>query len=118
MGLRNTRAGVAPGAPDPFVVLTDEANIVSDASISSRFHVTLTGNRTLDNPANLKDGEEYIWCIDQDATGSRTLAYGSAFKFPGGTAPTLTAAANAHDMIRGVCVEDEIHCEALTADIK
>ena len=37
--------------------------------------------------------------ITQDGTGSRTLAYGSNWKFPGGTAPTLTTAANAVDVV-------------------
>ena len=34
-------------------------------------------------------------------TGSRTLAYGSKFKWPGGTAPVLTTTASATDFISG-----------------
>jgi hypothetical protein len=37
--------------------------------------------------------------ITQDATGGRTLAYGSNWDFSGGTAPTLTTAANAVDVL-------------------
>ena len=79
--------------------LTDAANISWDASVNQVASVTLAGNRTLDNPTNLKNGATYILTIKQDATGSRTLAYGTAYKFPGSTAPTLTTAANAVDII-------------------
>ena len=37
--------------------------------------------------------------ITQDATGNRTLAYGSNWDFAGGTAPTLTTTASAVDVL-------------------
>ena len=37
--------------------------------------------------------------IKQDATGSRTLAYGSKYKFAGGVAGVLSTAANATDLL-------------------
>lgn len=79
--------------------LTDGANIGWDASANQVCSVTLAGNRTLDNPTNMKDGATYIVTVKQDATGSRTLAYGTAYLWPGGTAPTLSTAANAIDII-------------------
>jgi hypothetical protein len=79
--------------------LTDGTNIATDASLGNAFSVTLGGNRTLDNPTNLQDGATYLWKITQDGTGSRTLAYGNKFKWPGGTVPTLTTAAASVDMI-------------------
>jgi hypothetical protein len=84
------------------VALTDAANIATDASLGNVFTVTLAGNRTLDNPTNLVAGGVYRWVITQDATGTRTLAYGTAFKWPGGTAPTLSTGANAIDTIEAV----------------
>lgn len=81
------------------MALTDGANIATDASLSNNFKVTLAGNRTLDNPTNPTEGMVVNWAIKQDATGSRTLAYGSAFKFPGGTPPVLSTAANAKDLM-------------------
>ena len=83
------------------VTLTDAATIATDASLSNTFTVTLGGNRTLANPTNLQDGVILNWFVKQDGTGSRTLAYGSNFKWPGGSAPTLTTTANATDMITG-----------------
>ncbi|MBT2326136.1 hypothetical protein J7E62_27790 [Variovorax paradoxus] len=79
--------------------LTDGASIAVDASLSNNFSVTLGGNRTLANPTNLTAGMVLNFTIDQDGTGSRTLAYGSAYKFPGGTAPTLSTAASAKDFM-------------------
>ena len=81
------------------VGLTDGATIATDGALSNIFTVTLAGNRTLSNPTNLVAGKYYTWVITQDATGTRTLAFGSGFKFPGGTAPTLTTAANSVDII-------------------
>ena len=81
------------------VQLTDGTNISVNASLSNAFRVTLGGNRTLGNPTNLVAGFTYTFRIIQDATGSRTLAYGSAYKFPRGTAPTLSTAANAIDYL-------------------
>ena len=83
------------------VTLTDAATIATDASLSNTFTVTLGGNRTLGNPTNLTNGAIYNWRVKQDGTGSRTLAYGSKFKWPGGTAPVLTTTASATDFISG-----------------
>lgn len=95
--------------------LVDGANIASDGSISEDFEVTLEGNRTLDNPTNLQVGTEYKWVINQDATGSRTLAYGSAFLFEAGSAPVLSTAASATDVL--TCYSDgtDLFC-TLTKD--
>ena len=79
--------------------LADAANISWDASANQVTSVTLAGNRTLDNPTNMVDGATYVLIIKQDGTGTRTLAYGSAYKFPGGTAPTLSTGVNDIDLI-------------------
>ena len=79
--------------------LTDGANIAWNAEQNQVASVTLGGNRTLDNPTNMKDGATYILIVKQDATGSRTLAYGTAYKFENGAAPILTTAVNAVDIL-------------------
>jgi hypothetical protein len=70
-----------------------------DASLTNNFKITLTANNTLVNPTNLTEGMILNFAIDQDATGGRTLSYGSLYKFPGGTVPTLSTAANAKDFM-------------------
>ena len=79
--------------------LTDGANIAVNAALSNSYRVTLAGNRTLDNPTNLSDGQTLIFFLKQDATGSRTLAYGSKYKFAGGTTPALSTAASKRDIL-------------------
>lgn len=83
------------------VALTDAATIATNAALGNVFTVTLGGNRTLANPTNLVSGGTYIWIVTQ-STGSHTLAFGSAFKWPSGVAPTLSTAAGAVDMISSV----------------
>lgn len=82
------------------LALSDGANIATNAVDNNKFSVTLGGNRTLDNPTNLVLDGWYAWEITQDGTGTRTLAYGTTFRFRGG-APTLTAAAGSRDVIFG-----------------
>lgn len=79
--------------------LTDGATITPNFALANNFSVTLGGNRTLANPTNLTAGQHGVIVITQDGTGSRTLAYGSYFKFPAGAAPTLTTTANAVDVL-------------------
>jgi hypothetical protein len=81
------------------VTLTDGATITPDFSLGNNFSVTLGGSRTLANPTNLTAGQSGVIVITQDGTGSRLLSYGGYFKFPGGTAPTLTTTASAVDVL-------------------
>jgi len=80
-------------------LLTDSATINWDLSSNQVAEVTLGGNRTFANPTNMRDGGVYILRIKQDGTGSRTLTWGSDYKWPGNTAPVLTTAANRTDVM-------------------
>jgi hypothetical protein len=79
--------------------LTDGATVTPDFAAANNFSLAIGGNRTLANPSNLTAGQSGAIVITQDGTGSRTLAYGSYFKFSGGTAPTLTTTASAVDVL-------------------
>lgn len=79
--------------------LTDAANISWDLSQNQVASVTLAGNRTLSNPTNQVDGAVYILIVKQDATGGRTLAFSSNYKFAGGSAPSLTTTASKADVL-------------------
>ena len=84
------------GAP---VALTDAATIAVDLALGNNFTVTLAGNRTLGAPTNPVAGQSGVIRVQQDTGGSKTLGYNAIWKFPGGTAPTLTTAANAVDLL-------------------
>lgn len=82
--------------------LTDGATITPDFGANQNFTVTLGGNRTLANPSNVtsdKVGQVGSIFVVQDATGGRTLSFGSNWDFINGTAPTLSSGANAVDRI-------------------
>lgn len=81
------------------VTLTDATSVASDFAVGNNFNLTIAGNRTLANPTNIVAGQEGRIVVKQDATGTRTLAYGSVWKFPGAVAPVLSTAANATDML-------------------
>jgi hypothetical protein len=91
-------ASVTRGIMPPST-LTDATNIAVDLNDGNNFVVTLGANRTLSNPSNPTIGQTGQIYVIQDGTGSRTLAYGSYWKFSGGTAPTLTTDANAVDLL-------------------
>lgn len=91
--------------------LTDGATITPDFATGCNFTVTLGGNRTLANPSGLVAGQSGSIFIVQDGTGSRTLAYGTQYDFIGGTAPTLSTAANSVDRIDYIVrTTGSIHC--------
>ena len=81
------------------VTLTDAASVALDLSTGNNFLVQLGGNRTLQNPTNVKVGQVGQVYLVQDGTGSRTLSYGSQYNFQSGTAPTLSTSVNSVDML-------------------
>ena len=81
--------------------LTMGATIATPAHVGSYFTGTLTSNATLSNPANLSQGQTVKWRLVQGST-AYTLAYGSMFKWPGGTVPTFPTGSGAVALITGV----------------
>ena len=79
--------------------LTDGASIAPNFDTAQNFAVTLGGNRTLANPSNIDPGQTGSIFVVQDATGGRTLSFGSYWKFAGGTAPTLSTVSASVDRI-------------------
>ena len=85
------------------VALTDGANVAVDWDAAINFTLTLGGNRTLDNPTNGQPGTWRQLIVTQDGTGSRTITWGSQYRFSGGTDPVLSTAANAVDTFAIFC---------------
>ena len=80
--------------------LTDGATITWDVIDSPVAKVTLGGNRTLSAPSGTTPiaGQFISLTVIQDATGSRTLTWNSAYEFTADTAPTLTTTASKADL--------------------
>lgn len=82
--------------------LVDQASITIDSSQSNKWHVTLGGNRFIENPTNSIDGRILILRIQQDANGGRTITWGNKFRFAGDLAignVVLSTAAGSIDRI-------------------
>jgi hypothetical protein len=56
--------------------------------------ISVTGNITIANPVNTKDGQAGAFLIIQDATGGRTVSWGSAWKPLTQAIPTINTAAS------------------------
>lgn len=82
-----------------FVTLSYAATVVPDFSTGFNFSLTMGGNATLNNPTNAKEGQSGVIKIVQDATGSRTMSFGSAWIFGGGTDPSLSTGGGAVDYL-------------------
>ena len=78
--------------------LTDGATITWDVALGRVATVTLGGNRTISAATNQKVGT-YILRVTQDGTGSRTLTFNGNYKWTAQTAPVLSTAAGAVDII-------------------
>jgi hypothetical protein len=85
------------------VALTDGANVAWDLAAAPVATLTLGGNRTLDNPTNKRAGASYALLVTQDGTGTRTLAYGTEYKWMDGAAPILTPTAARKDLLTFYC---------------
>lgn len=82
------------------VALTDGATITPNCDTTDIGTVTIAGNRTFAAPSGTPvAGQKLIFRIKQDATGSRVPTWNAIYRFPGGTATTLTTAANKTDYV-------------------
>ena len=91
-----------------------------DFSIYKNFHLTLTGNITLDNTITTTNaiGQSGLIVFKQDGSGGRTLSLGSYWNTPSNQSITLSTGANDVDIIP-YYVESatSIHLGQLTRDI-
>lgn len=75
--------------------LADAANISWNLDDEQTAKVTPTGTRILDNPTNQVAGGTYLLRV----IGAGDLTFGSAYKWPSGTAPTFTGAPSSIDIL-------------------
>jgi hypothetical protein len=88
------------------VALPPGATVAVDLNLGLNWTLAMGGNYTLANPTNGKDGQSGKIEITQDATGTRTLAYGANWLFAGGLDPVLSTAANARDVLYYAVLSD------------
>jgi hypothetical protein len=81
------------------VALTFGATITPDMATFFNGAFTATSNFTLANPTNPKVGQSGYIRILQDGTGSRTITFGTNYKFPTGASKALSTAAGSIDYL-------------------
>ena len=69
-----------------------------DWTLGNKAKCTMTGNATLTFTAP-SSACNVVLEVVQDGTGSRTITWPAAVKWPGGAAPTLSTAASSIDVI-------------------
>ncbi len=72
---------------------------ILDFNTNHNFIINMNASLTLGQPVTGQVGQTGFIVFKQDASGNRTLTLNSAFKNPGGTAPTLSTAANSVDTV-------------------
>lgn len=90
----------ARGAPSVIVdtALTTKI-LIADASLSDTFSVLLTTTGYTLTITNPEPGQVIDVYVKEDASGSRTITTYTNVLWAGGTPPTLTATANATDLL-------------------
>lgn len=114
-GLPGTGGGGGSGLSETPQVLTDQAAIDWDLALGGAASVTLGGDRTLNEADTMVDGMHASLRVIQDGTGTRLLTWHATYRFPGGVAPALTAAANAEDILLFVCDGTNMDCVGMVS---
>ena len=70
-----------------------------NCALSNAFRIVLTGNITTLTVSNPSSGQAINVRFKQDATGNRTIAWPSSFRWAGGVVPVLSTAASAEDFL-------------------
>lgn len=99
----NGNARWKPNVRLPHTLLTISGTNVSSVDLSSAtyFKLTLTTNAFMPAPTGMpgtNQAQSIQITVQQDATGGHVLTWDAAWKFAGGTAPTMTTTTNAVDI--------------------
>jgi hypothetical protein len=91
-GARSTPCTTIPG------ITYAGGTITLDLNAANNFEVGLANNATLANPNNIRTGQSGVIFVRQ-TLGSNTISYGSFYKFQSNSAPLLSTAVNAIDLL-------------------
>lgn len=81
------------------VTVSNATTAVIDAAEGTIFGLTLDGSTSeIGNPSNAKNGMHYSILLAQGGGGPHTVNWGSAYKWPSGTAPTLSTGGGEVDL--------------------
>lgn len=90
LGATNSFSGTITNPTNTFQTLSNAGATISwNASLGQVAQITLNGNKTMAAPSNLKVGP-YLLHVYNDATGTKTMTWNAAYKFPYGVAPDIS----------------------------
>lgn len=70
-----------------------------DLAGKRQFDIILDENITFTSFLNADEGAKYLFILQQDGVGGRTVTWPSNVKWRGGSAPTITSGVNAIDVV-------------------
>lgn len=116
-GLQNISGAKTLLAPllGEFFILASATTVTPNLAQKNRFKIRLTQDVTITNPIGIPSvGQTVMLVLTQDGTGGRLVAWDSYWLFPEATAPTLSTAAGAIDIIIGEVISStQIVCNAV-----
>ena len=82
------------------ITLSSTAGVINwTGAEGNLYEIILTEDTVINNPSTPVDGASYTFRVKQDGTGLWVLTFGSNWKFPNGTTPSITLDPNAKDYI-------------------
>jgi len=98
------------------------SNITLNLANGNFFDITVGNNIVITNPlsignstvSNVQSGSIFL---KQDSTGNRTVTFGQYWRFPSGSAPSLSTSANAQDRIDFVVFSSNTIQASVTLDL-
>ena len=83
---------------------------IPDASTSTFFDYTLSGNSTLNQPINMNNGQSITLFLTQDASGNRNMSFNSGYLFSNGINPTLNLVPSGTDIMQVIKTRNKLYC--------
>ena len=87
------------GQRGEITTLSSASTVTPNFADSNNFTLTLGQSLTLANPSNCTAGQSGSIFLVQNSSGNKTITFGSYWDFAGGSAPTISTAANAVDRL-------------------
>jgi len=97
--------------------LTDASTVAWDVAAGLSAQVTITNDRTMQSPQNAVKGKIHVLHVIQDGVGGWELTWESAYNFAGGSAPTLSNSAGAHDVFLFACTGTQLYLVGQALDV-
>ena len=115
VALTNTAQSFSAAQRGSVSALTSASTVTADFATSNNFSLGLSHNVTLANPSNLTAGQSGAIVITQNASTAYTVAFGSSWKFSGGTPTMSTALSSVSTLVYYVESSSRITAQLLTS---